>query len=268
MPGFLMNSIVVGVAVAAALVVGLVLLEGSARPLPERGAPAQALDLVVSRPRSRRRLAVGLAAVAVTVVALAGIVFVGSSDPLRAAGPATGSGPLYLGTVPATHGGLDNVDFAAVSGGEIQMEFSLVNTGAFPLTITGMNEPINGSPMWEMDGYFASGSVVPAGQASDGTTHRFEIQPHVSVPVVAILHLRKCTPSTPAAPAPGQTPSAWAAVAAEAGGFTSFGSLTIVYEMLGLTHTTTLVLPANLVMIDANSVLCPGDGSAPPTNYP
>jgi hypothetical protein len=37
---------------------------------------------------------------------------------------------------------------------------------------------------------------------------------------------------------------------------------------LGLTHTTTLVLPANLVMIDTNSIMCLGDGSAPPTNYP
>ncbi len=269
MPGFLMNSIAVGVAVAAALVIGLVLVEDSARPLPESGAPAQALDLVVIKPRSRRSLAAGLAVVAVTVVALAGIVFVGSYDPLRAAGPATGSGSLYLGTAPATYGGTDNVVFAAAPGGDIQMEFRLVNTGEFPLTITGMNEPINGSPMWEMDGYFASGSVAPAGQASDGTAHRFEIQAQGSVQVVATLHLRKCVPSTPGpTPVPGQTPSAWAAVAAEGRGFVSFATLTIVYQMLGLTHASVVALPASLVLTDANSAICFADGSAPPTNYP
>jgi hypothetical protein len=38
--------------------------------------------------------------------------------------------------------------------------------------------------------------------------------------------------------------------------------------MLGLTHTSAVALPVNLVLTDANSVICPGDGSAPPTNYP
>jgi hypothetical protein len=267
MPDFVVDSILAGVAILIAVAIVLVFFDVAALPVPEQMAPVVPPRAGLSRAAKLRRLVAVVAVVAVVAALIAGIRLV-DGDPLRAAGPATGSGSLYLGTAPATYGGTDNIVFAAAPGGEIQMEFSLVNTGAFPLTITGMNEPINGSPMWEMDGYFASGSVVPAGQASDGTTHRFEIQPHVSVPVVAILHLRKCTPSTPAAPAPGQTPSAWAAVAAEAGGFTSFGSLTIVYEMLGLTYTTTLVLPANLVMIDANSVLCPGDGSAPPTNYP
>jgi hypothetical protein len=267
MPEFAVDSILAGLGVFVVVAFGLVMLDAIALALGERGARGEAPHPSLSHAVKLRRLAVVAIVMAVIAAAGAGLQVIGG-NPLRAAGPPSGSGSLYLGTAPTVFGGIDDIVFQTVAGGDIQMDFSLVNTGEFPVTITGMNEPLNGSPMWEIDGYFASGSVVPEGQPNDGITHRFEIQPHSAVPVVAHLRVRKCTPTASASPAPEQTPSAWAAVAAEAGGFVSLGSLSIVYEMLGQTRTTTLVLPANLVLIDANSVLCPGDGGAPPTNYP
>jgi hypothetical protein len=273
MPEFVVDAILAGVAIVVAIAIGLVILDAVALTREDLRAQAVAPRPMLSRAARLRRLAV--VAVVVAIVAAAGAGFqVIEGDSLLASGPADGSGSLYLGTAPTTYRGPDDLVFAAVPGGDIQVKFSLVNTGAFPLTVTTMNEPLNGSSVWEADGYFASGSVAPAGQPSDGATHRFEIPPHATVPVVAHLHLRKCRPSTsetgatPSTPTPAGTPSAWAAVTAEAGGFMSFGSLSIAYEMLGMTHTSTVALPANLVMIDANSVLCPSAAGSPPTNYP
>jgi hypothetical protein len=266
MPDFVVDSILVAMAIAVAIAIGLVLLDRFATDFYVRSALPETPHQGVPRRGGGRRLAVGVAVLVVVVLAGAGIAVARvTSDPLRAAGPATGSGALYLGTAPATYGGTDDVVFSAAPGGDIRLEFSLENTAEFPLTITGLNEPLNGSPIWQEDGYFESGSLVPAGQGSDGAFRRFEIQAHASVRVVARLHLRQCVASAPGPTlAPGQSPSAWAAVAAQGGGFTSFANLTIAYEMLGLTRTSAVALPASLVLINANSVICNATGSPTP----
>ncbi len=268
MPDFVVDSILAGAAIFVAVAAALAFFDVAALPVPEQMPPLVPAWATLSR-ASRLRRVVAVIVVVAVVAALIAAFRVVDGDPLRATGPAAGSGSLYIGTAPATYGGSDNVVFAPDPGGDIQMEFDLENTGEFPLTITGMNEPMNGSPTWEDDGYFDSGSLLAAGQTSDGTFHRFEIGAHASVRVVAHLHLRQCVASAPGPTlAPGQSPSAWAAVAAEGLGFASFDSLTITYEMLGLAHTSAVALPASLVLADPNSAICPLTGGSTSTPNP
>lgn len=257
MPDFALDSILAGAAIFVAVAAALALLDVAALPLAERMAPVVPAWATLSR-ASRLRRVVAVIVVVAVVAALIAAFRVVDGDPLRATGPAAGSGSLYIGTAPATYGGTDNVVFAPDPGGDIQMEFDLANTGEFPLTITGMNDPTNGSPTWEDDGYFDSGSVVAASQGSDSTFQRFEIQAHASVRVVAHLHLRQCVARAPwPMLVPGPSPSASDAVVAEGLGFAWFDSLTIKYEMLGLAHTSAVELPASLVLADPNSAICP-----------
>jgi hypothetical protein len=266
MPDSFLNPIELGLAVAAVLLVGFVLLEGMATPRPAVEPPREAQ---APKPRLRRGLVASWICVLLIALAVGGCVFINAYEPLRAEGPAVGTGALYLGTAPATYGGNAALVFAEAAEGVITFQFTLTNTGEFPLTVTGMNEPLNGSPMWEMDGYFQSGFIKPAGAPGPGTPARFEIGAHSSVHVEVGLRFRPCGSSTPSATlAPGRSPSSWAAVGA-VGGRLSFFNLAVVYQTLGLTKVARVVLPSVLEMVDNSSINCPNlNGGPPPTSTP
>jgi hypothetical protein len=213
----------------------------------------------------RRRLIILTIVVVVAVVWQGFSLASGGYDPLRAAGPAIGSGPLYVGTQPATYGGVDETVFAAVPGGEIQMEFSLVNSGEFPMTVTGFDYSSGGlAPL----GYVESGLLMPADQASGGSGRgaqgRIEIQAHASVRVVATLRLKQCPEWLPTPTlAPGQSPSAVNAMAAtsafQAGGLPT---LPVIYDMLGFRHVSNVALPAYLTLAVLDQAGCGGINSS------
>ncbi len=250
MPDSLLQPAILAVVVAVALYIGLVFLEGYALPMPVVERPPEAPPEVHERkPRSRRRAAAVTAGILLLAVGAAGCVFVNTYEPLQAKGPAVGLGPLYMGTVPATFGGHDSVDFVAVSGGEMRVEFSLVNTGDFPLSVVGLDNPITAyspAPSWEGT-IFQSGTLYPATNASAATTfHRFEIAGHASVTVVVSL-VFACVGLTPTPTlAPGKTPSALAAMAAEGYGIESIDQLPIDYQVLGFPRHSLVALPANI----------------------
>jgi hypothetical protein len=107
-----------------------------------------------------------------------------------------------VGTEPATYGGVEEVVFAAVPGGEIRMEFSLLNSGEFPMTVMGFD-----SGSLAHIGYVESAVLAAVGKVGGGTSSGIEIQPHASVRVVAQVQLKQCPEwiSTPTL-APGQSP--------------------------------------------------------------
>jgi hypothetical protein len=202
-----------------------------------------------------------LTIVIVAVVAWQGFSLVsGGYDPLRAVGPAVGSGPLYVGTEPATYGGVDEVVFAAVPGGEIRMEFGLLNSGEFPMTVTGFDP----SGSLEHIGYIESAVLAPVGQAGGGAPSRIEIEPHASVRVVAELRLKQCPQWVPTPTlAPGQFPSAANAMALTSAFQTGgWGTLPIVYDMLGFRHVSNVVLPPNLSIALLDQAGCGGINSS------
>jgi hypothetical protein len=256
MPDSILNPIELGIAIAAVLLVGFVMIEGMVTPGLALEPPREA---ATSKPRPRRGLVASWICVLLLVLALGGCVFVNTYEPLRAEGPAVGSGPLYLGTVPATFGGVDNVEFAAVSGGEMRMEFSLANTGDWPLTVVGLDNPItmygSAGPQWEGT-IFHSGSLVPVGQALDGSSGRFDIPAHASARVNAGL-VFGCIGLTPTPTlAPGRSPSAAAALAAEGYGVSSIDSLPIEFQLLGLQHRSVVKLPASVAWIAVDESGC------------
>jgi len=250
MPDSLLQPVLLAVIVSAALYTGLVFLEGYVLPMPVVERPPEVLPVVHERkPRSRRRVAAETVGILLLAVGVAGCVFVNTYEPLQANGPAVGLGPLYLGTVPATFGGHDSVDFVAASGGEMRVEFSLVNTGDFPLSVVGLDNPITAyspAPSWEGT-IFQSGTLYPATNASGVTTfHRFEIAGHASVSVVVSL-IFACIGLTPTpTPAPGKTPSALAALAAQGYGIESIDQLPIDYQVLGFPRHSLVALPADI----------------------
>jgi hypothetical protein len=253
MPDSFLNPIELAFAIAAVLLVGFVVIAGMVTPGPALEPPREA---TAPRRRLRRGLVASWICVLLVALAAAGCVYVNIYEPLRAEGPAIGSGPLYLGTVPATFGGVDSVEFAAVSGGEMRMEFSLDNTGDWPLTIVGM-DPWNGGSSWNGTIYH-SGSLVPAGNTQ--ASSRLEIPPHASARVVASI-VFGCIGLTPTPTlAPGKSPSAQAAMAAEGYGVASIDSLPIEFQFLGLQHRSVVKLPASIawVAIDMSGAGCGG----------
>ena len=255
MPDSFLNPIELGVAIAAVLLVGFVIMEGMVAPGPALEPPA---ETAASKPRPRRALVAAWLCVLLLALAAGGCVFVNAYEPLRAEGPVVGSGPLYLGTVPATFDGVDNVEFAAVSGGEMRMEFSLLNTGDFPLTIVGV-DPVNGDSSWDGTIY-QSGSLVPADNLKGAASGRFEIASHTSVRVVASL-VFGCIGLTPTPTlAPGKSPSAQVALAAEGYGVSSIDNLPIEFQFLGLQHRSIVKLPASIawVAVDMSGSGCGG----------
>jgi hypothetical protein len=255
MPDSFLNPIELGLAIAAVLLVGFVMIEGMVAPGPALEPPREA---ATSTPVSRRGMVAIGAGVLMLVLALGGCVFVNTYEPLRAEGPVVGSGPLYLGTVPATFDGVDNVEFAAVSGGEVRMEFSLANTGDWPLTVVGV-DPWNGGSSWDGTIYH-SGSLVPADDLQGAASGRFEIASHTSVRVVASL-VFGCIGLTPTPTlAPGKSPSAQAAIAAEGYGVSSIDNLPIEFQFLGLQHRSIVRLPASIawVAVDMSGSGCGG----------
>lgn len=244
MPDSLLNPIELGFAIAAVLLVGFVMIEGMVAPGPALEPPREA---ATSKPRPRRGLVDAWICVLLFVLALGGCVFVNTYEPLRAEGPAVGSGPLYLGTVPATFGGVDNVEFAAVSGGELRMEFSLLNTGDFPLTIVGV-DTWNGGSSWDGTIYH-SGSLVPADNLHGPASGSFEIASHTSVRVVASLVFGCIGPTPTPTLAQGKSPSAQAAIAAEGYGVSSIDNLPIEFQFLGLQHRSIGKLPASIAWV-------------------
>ena len=262
MPDSLIQPVLAGSAAAAALFVGFILLEASVRPFPPLAtAEGAAVDVRARQPLSRRRLFAIAAALVLLAAAASGCVFLNTYDPLRATGPATGSGPLYLGTIPATYAGVDSVEFAAVSGGEMLMDFSLTNSGDLPLTIVGVANPITNTRDWQGT-MFQSGRLSVAGLAQDGTAGRFEIAAHAAVPVRLTLRCA-CLEGQPTPTlAPGHSPSAAVALAAAGYGAMSIASLPVDYEVLGFQHSSKVALPADLAMIAISRVPC---GSAPVT---
>ena len=255
MPDSFLNPIELGLAVAAVLLVGFVMIEGMAAPGPALEPPGEA---VASKPHSHRgRVAIaGGIVLVLLVLALGGCVFVNTYDPLRAEGPAVGSGPLYLGTVPATFGGVDNVEFAAVSGGEMRMEFSLANTGDWPVTVVGL-DPVNGGSSWDGT-IFHSGSLIPVGQVWDGSSGRFDIPAHASARGNASL-VFGCIGLTPTPTlAPGKSPSAQVAMAAEGYTRSWIDSLPIEVQFLGLQHRSIVKLPASIAYVAIDMSGCGG----------
>ena len=147
---------------------------------------------------------------------------------------------------------MDSVEFAAVSGGEVRFDFRLMNTGDFPLTIVGLGVP---STM------FASGLLAPAGQASSGTPHRFQIGPNAIAAVSADLRVA-CIGRTPTPTlAPGKSPSAAAALAAAGYGLASFGNLPISYEAFGIQHQANIPLPFYISMAVVDRSSCDGQNA-------
>jgi hypothetical protein len=215
----------------------------------------------VGRRSGRLRRSIVLTIVIVAVVAWQGFSLVsGGYDPLRAVGPAVGSGPLYVGTEPATYGGVDEVVFAAVPGGEIRMEFGLLNSGEFPMTVTGFDP----SGSLEHIGYIESAVLAPVGKAGGGAPSRVEIEPHASVRVVAELRLKQCPEWVPTPTlAPGQSPSAANAMALTSAFQTGgWGTLPVVYDMLGFRHVSDVVLPPNLSIALLDQAGCGGINSS------
>jgi hypothetical protein len=256
MPGFVLAWLGTGFVLAGVVLFfdmtarnGVVLAEQATVPPP-----------VVRRSGKRRRLLL-LTIVIVAVVVWQGFSLAsGGYDPLRAAGPAIGSGPLYVGTEPATYGGVDEVVFAAVPGGGIQMEFSLVNSGEFPITVVGFDE----SGGLASFGYIESAVLVPAGQSGARASRLFTVEAHASVRVVAMLTLKNCAEWLPTPTlAPGQAPSALNAMAATAA-FQAGGrsTLPVVYDMLGFRHVSTVVLPAYLTIATLDQAGCGGINSS------
>ena len=265
MPGSVADFALAGLALVAGLFVLLAIVDATAIEMAKARAGADPAAQAPHRPIPRRRL--GAAIVALVLVLGAGAFGVSAlgSDPLRAAGPATGAGPLYLGTEPATYGGHDLVDFAAVPGAEISYGFALENDGPFPLTVTTLLDPTSGTTAWDSDAIFQSGRLTLAGQT--GST-RFEIAAHGFVAVTLTLHLRLCSTWPAAATlAPGQTPSAWAALDTGRGVTSSWPAMPIRYEMLGLVHDAQVGLPAQLGLVEQDRGGCPTSGSDT-TTYP
>ena len=253
MPDSFLNPIELGLAVAAVLLVGFVMIEGMAAPGPALEPPGEA---VASKPHSHRGRVAIAGGIVLLVLALGGCVFVNTYEPLRAEGPAVGSGPLYLGTVPATFGGVDNVEFAAVSGGEMRMEFSLANTGDWPVTVVGL-DPVNGGSSWDGT-IFHSGSLIPVGQVWDGSSGRFDIPAHASARVNASL-VFGCIGLTPTPTlAPGKSPSAQVAMAAEGYTRSWIDSLPIEVQFLGLQHRSIVKLPASIAYVAIDMSGCGG----------
>jgi hypothetical protein len=253
MPDSFLNPIELGLAVAAVLLVGFVMIEGMAAPGPALEPPGEA---VASKPHSHRGRVAIAGGIVLLVLALGGCVFVNTYEPLRAEGPAVGSGPLYLGTVPATFGGVDNVEFAAVSGGEMRMEFSLANTGDWPVTVVGL-DPVNGGSSWDGT-IFHSGSLIPVGQVWDGSSGRFDIPAHASARGNASL-VFGCIGLTPTPTlAPGKSPSAQVAMAAEGYTRSWIDSLPIEVQFLGLQHRSIVKLPASIAYVAIDMSGCGG----------
>jgi hypothetical protein len=249
MPDSLIQPIELAAAAAFALFVAFVLVESTIHPLPSlEPAVAPSNEPAVSTPRRRRLRLAAISALALMLsVGVGGCVFVNVYEPLRATGPVVGSGPLYLGTVPATFGGLDEVEFAAASGGDMRMEFTLANSGDFPLTVVGIEDPMtaySSMPSWE-GSIFQSGTLSPAsGGSANPTSNRFEIPAHASTRVVVSISFA-CIGITPTPTlAPGRSPSPWVALAAQGYGISSIGLLPVDYEMLGLQHRGLVTLPA------------------------
>jgi hypothetical protein len=247
MPGLAATSIEYGLGMAIVLTLVLLVVDGVA-VMPRRsgeadeGPPRSAARQ--SRTSGSRRLIVAVAAVA-SIVGIGLWFGSGLYQPLRAFGPATGSGSAYVGTEPATFGGLDDVDFASGAGAEIRFGFTLENSGDLPVTVTGLADP-----PW--------GVLAPIGQ-SGATAHRFQLDPHSRVGVLLVVP--SCS-SGPAAPtlAPGIVPTPLTALAArrKAGAIGWFATITLSYEILGLGHAATLQLPANVGMLGSGGGLCVG----------
>lgn len=256
----MLDFIVTSLMIAPALAVGLVFLDVIAHDRVVLAEQAMVPPPVVRRSGKRRRLLL-LTIVIVAVVVWQGFSLAsGGYDPLRAAGPAIGSGPLYVGTEPATYGGVDEVVFAAVPGGGIQMEFSLVNSGEFPMTVTGFDDSGGLGPV----GYVESAVLVPVGQSGARASRLFTVEAHASVRVVAMLTLKNCAEWLPTPTlAPGQSPSVAHALAATAtfqvGGWST---LPVVYDMLGFRHVSTVVLPAYLTIATLDQAGCGGINSS------
>jgi hypothetical protein len=229
------------------------------------------------RPAAPRRLPWRRSLATAAVVALiaggfAWLQHAGYLDPLRAEGPASGSGALYLGTEPATFGGRDNVDFAEVPGGFIEYTFSLRNVSDTTVTVTAIGDPVNGHGTW-MDGLFDAGGLTPAGHGVDPTFSPFTIDPGNATRVTLTLRLRYCATWLPAPTlAPGTSPSAWAALAVESsagGGTVLIERLSVMYDEGPFGGTASLDLPAGLALVERDGSGCPIGGESPsPSTVP
>jgi hypothetical protein len=256
----MLDFIATSLMIAPALAVALLFLDVIAHDRVVLAEQAMVPPPVVRRSGKRRRLLL-LTIVIVAVVVWQGFSLAsGGYDPLRAAGPAIGSGPLFVGTAPATYGGVDEVVFAAVPGGEVQMEFSLVNSGEFPMTVLGFDE----SGGLARFGYVESAVLTPAGQSEARASRLFIIEAHASVRVVATLTLKKCPEWIPTPTlAPGQSPSALRALAVSSAFMPNpRATLPVVYDMLGFRHVSNVVLPAHLTIAVLDQAGCGGINSS------
>jgi hypothetical protein len=257
MPDSLLNPIELAAGLAFVLLIGLVLFEGVETRMPDVDP---SVETAPRKPWPRRGLVAAAGCVLLLALAVGGCVYVNAYEPLRAEGPAVGSGPLYLGTVPATFGGVDSVEFAAVSGGEMRMEFGLANTGDWPVTVVGMDNPISTSSWVGPQGegtIFHSGSLVPIGESQDASG-RFDIPSHASARVVASI-VFGCIGRTPTPTlGPGKSPSAQTAMAARGFMTQSIDRLPIEFQFLGGQHQSIITLPANVAWVAVDMSGCGG----------
>ena len=139
------------------------------------------------------------------------------------------------------------------------MEFGLVNSGEFPMTVLGFD-----SGGLAQFAYVESAVLTPAGQSEARASRLLIIEAHASVRVVAHLHLKQCPEWIPTPTlAPGQSPSAVNAMAATSAFITGgWGTLPVVYDMLGFRHVSNVVLPAYLSIAALDQAGCGGINSS------
>ena len=253
------------VAIGGALVLVVLLVMVDDLAATRRG---RALAGATGRPRGRRWRWPVTAGLIVILVAggFAWFEQGGYTDPLHSAGPASGGGALYLGTEPATFGGQDNVDFAAVAGGTIQYTFALRNDSDAVVTITGIGDPVNGGEPWT-NGLWDRGGLAPANLSVGSSFPGFDIGPRNSLAVTLALHLRYCSAWLPTPTlAPGTTPSAWAALAVQSsagGGSLWISRVFVEFRQGPFSRTAELPLPAGLVLVERDGSGCPVEAPSP-----
>ena len=244
-----------GVAVAAILILGWAdaAFTAAADDPPFGLAERQLIGL------GRTGKALAAAGVALVIVGIMAVIwspvlFASRPSPLQGFGPATGGGPIYVGT-----DSVGQVRYAMLSNGVVEYTFNLGNTGDSPVTITGLD----GQSLPELE---AGSAIFPANAAAPHsgdtvlTTAPFTIQDHSSLTVTLVARLSTCSAlgSVPTLQ-PGMSPSAsmadklWADFRNEL----PIGSLRIRYAGPGGgTDVADIVLPAPLDLVGNDPTAC------------
>jgi hypothetical protein len=230
-------------------------------PVPERLAPAP-----IDWPRRLGNLVAWVIAIGLVVAVVLGyiwssVIWAPAPTPLQAFGPATGGGPLYVGTDSS-----GEVRYAMISNGVAEYTFNLENTSESAITITGLAE------RGAMD-LAASGGLFPAGVVASHvgdavmSTAPFAIEAHSSLTVTLIVRLVTCSAfgNVPTL-GPGISPSASMAAQLWMNFRNEFGtsSLRITYQGPGgKASSAPIGLPAGLDLVGNDATACENLTPAP-----